>query len=103
MDTQSFAKYDRRHGRYRVLLSAHLDTPFGASSGVLLDISEGGALVSCPTPIETGTSIVITRGSLRTRGTVVRAEGRRLGVAFDAPIPADLVAAVVTPLARWSD
>ncbi|WP_380874539.1 hypothetical protein ACFB49_48620 [Sphingomonas sp. DBB INV C78] len=103
MEPATPAKYDRRHGRYRVLLSARLHSPLGASTAVLLDISEGGALVSCPAPIAQGTHVVLTRGHMQVHGRVARVEGRRLGVEFDAPIDSRLVADVVTPIARWAN
>ncbi|MGH6782083.1 MAG: PilZ domain-containing protein [Sphingomonadaceae bacterium] len=102
-DLLSHARYDRRHGRHRVQLLACLHSPRGASSAVLLDISQGGALVSCPTPIDEGTQVTLTRGSLNASATVVRIEGRRLGLSFDDPLDPELVANVVTPLALWAN
>ncbi|SNS63822.1 PilZ domain-containing protein [Sphingomonas laterariae] len=102
-DPLTHFKYGRRHGRHRVQLLACLHSPRGTLSAVLLDISQGGALVSCPTPIEEGTHVTLTRGSLNAEATVVRTEGRRLGLSFADPIDAELVANVVTPLALWAN
>lgn len=92
----------RRHGRHRVMLSARLSTRMGEATAVLLDISEGGALVACPMPLAKGSHVVLVRGSLQAHATIVRAEGRRLGLQFDEPLDEDMVEAVVTPVARWA-
>lgn len=67
---------------------------------VLLDISEGGALVACPLAVPRGTQVVLTRGDLRAPAIVSHVDGRRLGLVFDRPLSTDLVNAVVTPATR---
>lgn len=84
------------------MLSARLSTPMGEATAVLLDISEGGALVACPMPLAKGSHVVLVRGRLQAHATIVRTEGRRLGLQFDEPLDDDLVNAVVTPTARWA-
>lgn len=91
----------RQHRRHRVMLSARLHSAAGASTAVLLDISEGGALVACPAPLPRGAHVVLVRGGMRAAATIVHVDGRRLGLLFDAPLAAAIVAEVVTPLARW--
>lgn len=91
----------RQHRRHRVMLSARIHSAAGASTAVLLDISEGGALVACPAPLPRGAHVVLVRGAMQAAATVVHVDGRRLGLLFDAPLDPATVADVVTPLARW--
>jgi len=91
----------RRHRRHRVMLSARIHWAGGTSVAVLLDISEGGALIACPAPLPRGANIVLVRGDVRAHAVVAYHEGRRLGLVFDQPLDPAEVAKVVTPLARW--
>lgn len=93
----------RRHGRHRVMLSAKLHTAQGASTAVLLDLSEGGALVACPMPLAQGTHVVLTRGRLQAHAVIARVQGRRFGLTFDEPLAPAMVTDVVTPVARWAN
>lgn len=93
----------RRHGRHRVMLSAQIHTPLGASTAVLLDLSEGGALVACPMPLAQGTHVVLTRGALQAHGVIARVQGRRFGLTFNEPLAPAMVMDVVTPVARWAN
>lgn len=92
----------RQHRRHRVMLSARLHSAAGASTAVLLDISESGALVACPAPLPRGAHVVLVRGDMRAPATIVHVAGRRLGLVFDVALDAARVTDAVTPLSRWA-
>lgn len=77
----------RRARRHRVMLSARLLSPAGPLGVVLLDLSNEGAMISAPLPLPQGSHVVLTRGRLEAHAVVAWAEGRRLGLEFDEPIP----------------
>jgi len=90
----------RRFGRHRVMLSARLYTPDGAVSAVLLDLSQGGAMLALPLPLPKGSHIVLVRGSLEAHGAVVWTQGRRCGIAFDEPVDETIVDQTISGVAR---
>lgn len=86
----------RRQGRHRILLAATLHSVHGEMDGVLLDLSEGGALVNASPPLPAGCKLLLERQNLEVPGTVRWVEGNRFGVQFDEPITPDIVSALVT-------
>ncbi|SDC47316.1 PilZ domain-containing protein [Sphingomonas sp. YR710] len=86
----------RRHGRHRIMLAATLHSVHGETGGVLLDVSEGGALLNASPPLPPGCKLLLERQNFEVPGTVRWVEGNRFGVQFDEPIPAELVDALVT-------
>jgi hypothetical protein len=76
----------RRHGRHRVMLAARIYSVHGESSAVLLDLSEGGAMLSCNPPLPTGCKLLVVRTGLEAPGMVAWTEGHRFGVRFDEPL-----------------
>ena len=76
----------RRHGRHRVMLSARIYSVHGESPAVLLDLSQGGAMLSCNPPLPAGCKLLVVRTGLEAPGTVAWAEGHRFGVRFDEPL-----------------
>jgi hypothetical protein len=90
----------RRFGRHRVMLSAKLCSPHGLSTAVLLDLSEGGAMVSAPLPVPKGSHVVLSRGVLDVHGVVLWVDGRRLGIQFDEPVDERIIAETVNAVPR---
>lgn len=92
----------RRERRHRVMLSARLLSPAGLANVVLLDLSNDGAMVSAPLPLPCGSHVVLTRGRLEAHAVVAWAEGRRLGLEFDEPIPEVMIAEAVSATPRMA-
>lgn len=76
----------RRHGRHRVLLSARVYSVHGESPAVLLDVSEGGAMLSSNPAPPAGCKLLVVRTGLEAPGMVAWTEGHRFGVRFDEPL-----------------
>lgn len=86
----------RRHGRHRVMLSAKIYSVHGECAAVLLDLSEGGAMLSASPPLPRGCRLALSRLGLEADGRVVWTEGNRFGVAFDEPLDERLVERLVS-------
>ena len=82
------------------MLSARLLSPVGMANVVLLDLSSHGAMVSAPLPLPKGSHVVLTRGRLEAHATIVWAEGRRLGIEFDAPLAREIIDEAISAVAR---
>lgn len=81
----------RRHGRHRVLLSARVYSVHGECAAVLLDLSQGGAMLSSNPPLPVGCKLLVVRTALEAPGTVAWVDGRRYGIRFDDPLSEDEV------------
>jgi len=92
----------RRHGRHRVMLSAKLYTTHGTATVVLLDLSQGGAMLALPLPLPKGAHVVLVRGDLEAHGTVVWSQGRRCGLQFDEPIAESVIDRTIATAAARS-
>lgn len=87
----------RRFGRHRVMLAAKLHSPHGVSTAVLLDLSQGGAMIALPLPLPQGSHVVLMRGQLEAHAVIAWAEGRRVGLMFDSELSEQQVDEIVSP------
>jgi len=92
----------RRHGRHRIMLSASFYSIHGESSGVLLDISCGGAMLSASPPPPSGCRLVVERQNFEVPGVVRWVEGNRFGVQFDQPLTDEAVTVLVSKSGQQS-
>ena len=76
----------RRHGRHRVMLAARVYSVHGESHAVLLDLSQGGAMLSSNPPLPPGCKLLVARTGLEAPAVVAWCEGHRYGVRFDDPL-----------------
>lgn len=81
----------RRYGRHRVMLSAKLYSVHGETAAVLLDLSQGGAMLSASPPLPRGCKVALSRLGLDTEGRVAWTDGNRFGIEFDEPLDDSLV------------
>ena len=86
----------RRHGRYRIMLAATLYSVHGEANGVLLDVSQGGAMLSASPPPPVGCRLLLERKSLEVPGVVRWVDGNRFGVQFEEPLSEPVVMALVS-------
>lgn len=86
----------RRSGRYRILLAANIYSIHGETGGVLLDVSEGGAMLKASPPPPAGCRLLLERQNLEVPGIVRWVDGNRFGVEFDQPLSEETVTALVT-------
>ena len=86
----------RRHGRHRVMLAATFFSVHGESSGVLLDVSEGGAMLSASPPPPIGCRLLLERQNLEVPGIVRWVDGNRFGIQFEEMISEDEVLGLVS-------
>ena len=86
----------RRYGRYRIMLAATLYSVHGEASGVLLDVSQGGAMLSASPPPPVGCHLLLERQSLEVPGIVRWVDGNRFGVEFEEPLSDPVVMALVS-------
>jgi hypothetical protein len=86
----------RRNGRYRILLAANIYSIHGESGGVLLDVSQGGAMLNASPPPPAGCRLLLERQNLEVPGIVRWVDGNRFGVQFDEPLSEETVTALVT-------
>lgn len=91
---------DRRFGRHRILLRATLYSVHGELNGVLLDVSEGGAMLNASPPLPIGCKLLLERQNLEVPGIVRWIDGNRFGIQFDEPITEDAVLALVAKSAQ---
>ena len=87
---------ERRHGRFRIMLAATFYSVHGESSGVLLDVSQGGAMLSASPPPPVGCRLLLERQSLEVPGIVRWVEGNRFGVQFEEMLSEPIVMALVS-------
>jgi hypothetical protein len=85
----------RRHGRYRIMLAANIYSIHGEIGGVLLDVSQGGAMLNASPPPPEGCRLLLERQNLEIPGIVRWVEGNRFGVQFDEPLSDDAILTLV--------
>ncbi len=86
----------RRHGRHRIMLAATFLSVHGEANGVLLDVSQGGAMLSASPPPPVGCRLLLERQSLELPGVVCWVEGNRFGIQFEQPLTEGEVMAMVS-------
>ncbi len=86
----------RRHGRHRIMLAATFYSVHGEASGVLLDVSCGGAMLSASPPPPVGCRLLLERQNFEVPGVVRWVEGNRFGIQFEEAIAEDVVDGLVT-------
>ena len=86
----------RRHGRYRIMLAATFYSVHGEASGVLLDVSQGGAMLSASPPPPIGCRLLLERQSLEVPAIVRWVDGNRFGIEFEESLGEPVVAALVS-------
>jgi len=86
----------RRHGRYRIMLAANIYSIHGECGGVLLDVSQGGAMLNASPPPPEGCRLLLERQNFEVPGIVRWVQGNRFGVQFDEPLSEEIVTALVT-------
>lgn len=86
----------RRHGRFRIMLACTFYSVHGEAGGVLLDVSQGGAMLSATPPPPIGCRLLLERQSLELPGIVRWVEGSRFGIQFEEPLSEDEVMALVS-------
>ena len=72
--------------RARVLLTASLETSFGALECRLRDLSRKGALVECKKVPPVGSEVVFSRGTMTVPARVAWTGAGRVGIEFDCLI-----------------
>jgi len=86
---------DRRvYPRVPVALPAFLQADGERHSVQILDLSAGGAKLSCAVGLPTGTAVTLYCGTLARAATVRWQNGGALGMSFDAELDARLVSAL---------
>ena len=86
----------RRHGRHRIMLACTFFSVHGDANGVLLDVSEGGAMLSSSPPPPVGCRLLLERQNLELPGIVRWVEGNRFGIQFEEPLSDHEVMAMVS-------
>ena len=86
----------RRHGRHRIMLAATFYSVHGEASGVLLDVSQGGAMLSASPPPPVGCKLLLERQNFEVPGVVRWVDGNRFGVQFEYDIDEEAVMALVS-------
>jgi len=92
-DPDRFA--DRRlYPRVSVALPAFLQADGARQSVQILDLSSGGAKLSCAIAYAAGTAVMLDCGTLRCAGVVRWQAGGTVGLSFDAELDAREVSAL---------
>ena len=91
-DSDPFA--DRRvYPRVSVALPAFLQANGGRQAVQILDLSAGGAKISCPISLASGTAVTLDCGTLGRSAVVRWQNGDQMGICFDAELdPRDVAA-----------
>jgi PilZ domain len=84
----------RDFGRAPIAMPARLETPLGAISCTICDVSLGGAKIEADHPVPIGESLWIALGRVRVFATVQWARGQLIGVKFEEKLPKALVLAL---------
>ena len=93
-DPDPFA--DRRvHPRVMVALPAFLQAGGARQSVQILDLSSGGAKLTCAVDLATGSQVLLDCGSLACTGVVRWQNGGQLGLAFEQELDPREVAALM--------
>ena len=97
---------DRRlYARTQLALPAFLQANDERLSVNLLDISAGGAKLKCPANIQVGTAVILDCGTVGCPAIVRWQNEGVIGLCFDSPLDARVVAALIDrsrALAAWS-
>lgn len=93
----------RRHGRYRIMLAATLYSVHGENTGVLLDVSQGGAMLSASPPPPVGCRLLLVRQNFEVPGVVRWVKGNRFGIQFEETLGSDVIMGLVTKSAHHND
>lgn len=86
----------RRYGRHRIMLAATFFSVHGEANGVLLDVSQGGAMLSASPPPPVGCKLLLERQNLEVPGVVRWVDGNRFGIQFEEPLSDPIVMALVS-------
>jgi len=86
----------RRHGRHRIMLAATFISVHGEAPGVLLDLSQSGAMLSASPPPPVGCKLLLERQNFEVPGVVRWVDGNRFGVQFEYEIDEEAVMALVS-------
>jgi hypothetical protein len=86
----------RRHGRHRIMLAATFFSVHGEANGVLLDVSQSGAMLSATPPPPVGCRLLLGRQNLELPGVVRWVDGNRFGIQFEEPLTEKEVRAMVS-------
>ena len=78
------------------MLAATFFSVHGEANGVLLDVSQGGAMLSASPPPPVGCRLLLERQSLEIPGIVRWVAGNRFGVEFEDPLDEAVVMALVS-------
>ena len=93
-DSDPFA--DRRvYPRVSVALPAFLQANGGRQAVQILDLSAGGAKISCPISLASGTAVTLDCGTLGRSAVVRWQNGDLLGICFDSELDSREVSALV--------
>jgi hypothetical protein len=70
---------------------------------VLLDLSQGGAMLSASPPLPVGCRLLLERQNFEVPGIVRWVEGNRFGVQFEESLPEDVVMGLVSRSTHQND
>ncbi len=94
--SEQLSSESRRHGRHRIMLAATYFSVHGEAAGVLLDVSQGGAMLSSSPPPPIGCRLLLERQNFEVPGTVRWVDGNRFGIQFDEMLSDDIVMGLVS-------
>jgi hypothetical protein len=86
----------RRFGRHRIMLAANVYSVHGELNCVLLDVSQGGAMLSAAPPLPVGCRLLLERHAFEVPGVVRWVEGNRFGIQFEEMLSEDVVLGLVS-------
>lgn len=96
---------DRRsYPRVTVALPAFLQANGERHSVQLLDLSSGGAKLTCPADLPVGTSVILDCGTLGRAALVRWQNGKLMGLSFEAELEMREISALIarsTALGAW--
>ena len=78
------------------MLAATFFSVHGEANGVLLDVSQGGAMLSASPPPPVGCRLLLERQNVELPGVVRWVQGNRFGIQFEEPLTDDEVMALVS-------
>ena len=85
------------------MLAATFFSVHGEASGVLLDVSQGGAMLSASPPPPIGCRLLLERQNFEVPGIVRWVEGNRFGIQFEDMISEEEVLAFVSKSSANND
>lgn len=85
------------------MLAATFFSVHGEASGVLLDVSQGGAMLSASPPPPIGCRLLLERQNFEVPGIVRWVEGNRFGIQFEDMISEEEVLALVSKSSANND